>query len=104
MVGSVRLKDSEARCWGKAIRDGPTCVYYDYWTRCLVCHLELSLTLDGTDITSAGGDIVLGLVLAADVKLLLDLVHCRWFVLRVGLGCLGYRSVLLTYLNIEAED
>jgi hypothetical protein len=38
------------------------------------------------------------------VKLLLDLVHCRWFVLRVGLGCLGYRSVLLTYLNIEAED
>jgi hypothetical protein len=23
------------------------------------------------------------------VKLLLDLVHCRWFVLGVGLGCLG---------------
>jgi hypothetical protein len=41
-------------------------------------------------MTGAGVDIVFILVLAAaNVKLLLDLVHCRSFFLGRGLGCLG---------------
>jgi hypothetical protein len=62
------------------------------WARSRVENSESPLTLDGADMT--GTNIVVGrLVLAAKVKLLLDLVHCRlvsldWDVEYMGRVCI----------------